>query len=50
MSRTAAPVDVEVLRAEIHKTYTDVSTGPEQQFIFPTGRDWARELASRVCA
>jgi SAM-dependent methyltransferase len=41
---TTAPVDVDVLRAEIRKTYTDVSTQPEQQFIFPTGRGWAREL------
>jgi arsenite methyltransferase len=41
---TAAPVDVDALRAEIRKTYTDVSTQPEQEFIFPTGRRWAREL------
>jgi arsenite methyltransferase len=41
---TTAPVDVDVLRAEIRKTYTDVSTQPEQEFIFPTGRRWAREL------
>jgi arsenite methyltransferase len=39
-----APVDVDVLRAEIRKTYTDVSTQPELEFIFPTGRRWAREL------
>ena len=41
---TTAPVDVDVLRAEIRKTYTDVSSRPEQEFIFPTGRHWAREL------
>ena len=41
---TTAPVDVDVLRAEIRKTYTDVSTQPKQEFIFPTGRRWAREL------
>ena len=41
---TTAPVDVDVLRAEIRKTYTDVSTHPKQEFIFPTGRRWAREL------
>lgn len=41
---TTAPVDVDVLRAEIRKTYTDVSTQPEQKFIFPTGRRWAHEL------
>jgi arsenite methyltransferase len=39
-----APVDVDVLREEIRKTYTDVSTTPEQAFIFPTGRAWAQEL------
>jgi arsenite methyltransferase len=38
------PVDVELLREEIRRTYTDVSTTPEQDFIFPTGRAWAREL------
>jgi arsenite methyltransferase len=38
------PVDVELLRSEIRRTYTDVSTAPEQDFIFPTGRGWAREL------
>jgi arsenite methyltransferase len=44
MSAAEAPVDVDVLREEIRKTYTDVSTAPEQQFIFPTGRAWAQEL------
>jgi arsenite methyltransferase len=39
-----APVDVDVLREEIRKTYTDVSTDQEQEFIFPTGRSWAQEL------
>jgi arsenite methyltransferase len=38
------PVDVDVLRAEIRKTYTDVSIDQGQEFIFPTGRAWAREL------
>jgi SAM-dependent methyltransferase len=37
-------VDTEVLRAAIRSTYTDVSTGQDQEFIFPTGRGWAREL------
>ena len=40
----AVPVDVEVLREEIQKTYTDVSSRPEGRFIFPTGRAWAEEL------
>jgi arsenite methyltransferase len=44
MSATDAPVDVDVLREEIRKTYTDVSTAPAQDFIFPTGRAWAQEL------
>jgi SAM-dependent methyltransferase len=44
MSTTGIPVDVDVLRSEIRKTYTDVSTEQEQEFIFPTGRAWAREL------
>jgi arsenite methyltransferase len=41
---TEPPVDVDVLRDEIRRTYTDVSTDHEQEFIFPTGRSWAREL------
>jgi arsenite methyltransferase len=41
---TQAPVDVEVLREEIRKTYTEVSTEHEQEFIFPTGRTWATQL------
>ena len=44
MSTTDSPVDVDVLRAEIRKTYTDVSDDREQEFIFPTGRAWAQEL------
>ena len=44
MSATDAKVDVDVLREEIRKTYTDVSTTPEREFIFPTGRSWAQEL------
>jgi arsenite methyltransferase len=44
MSATDILVDVDVLRDEIRKTYSDVSTDQEQDFIFPTGRAWAREL------
>ena len=44
MTATEIPVDVDVLREEIRKTYTEVSTDQQQQFIFPTGRAWAREL------
>jgi arsenite methyltransferase len=41
---TEAPVDVDVLRHEIEKTYTDVSTEPGKDFLFPTGRTWAQDL------
>jgi arsenite methyltransferase len=44
MRATEIPVDVEVLREEIRKTYADVSTNPDREFIFPTGRAWAQEL------
>jgi SAM-dependent methyltransferase len=44
MSTTNFPVDVDVLREEIQKTYTEVSTDPGHDFIFPTGREWAQEL------
>jgi SAM-dependent methyltransferase len=37
-------VDVEVLKREIRKTYACVSAEPETDFIFPTGRRWARDL------
>ena len=38
------PVDVDVLRDEIQKTYSDVSAKPDEDFIFPTGRPWAEDL------
>ena len=44
MSQTEIPVDVDVLRDEIQKTYTEVSTEPDRDFIFPTGRAWAQDL------
>ena len=44
MSSTEIPVDVAVLRDEIRKTYTDVSTDQDKDYIFPTGRAWAQEL------
>jgi arsenite methyltransferase len=44
VSDTAIPVDVDVLRDEIRKTYTDVSSEQDKDFIFPTGRTWAQEL------
>ena len=44
MSQIEAPVDVDVLRSEIQKTYTEVSTEQDRDFIFPTGRAWAQDL------
>ena len=44
MSAPKIPVDVDVLRDEIQKTYTEVSTEPDHEFIFPTGRAWAEDL------
>ena len=44
MSTADIPVDVDVLRTEIQNTYTEVSTNPGEDFIFPTGRSWAEEL------
>jgi SAM-dependent methyltransferase len=38
------PVDVDVLRDEIQRTYTEVSTEHGKEFMFPTGRAWAEEL------
>ena len=40
----AAPVDVDVLREEIRRTYSDVADEPGTDRIFPTGRAWAEEL------
>jgi arsenite methyltransferase len=44
MSTTDPRVDVDLLRTEIRRTYTDVSTDQERDFIFPTGRAWAQNL------
>lgn len=38
------PIDVDLLRSEIRKTYAAVSQEPEREFIFPTGRSWAEDL------
>ncbi|HET8822012.1 MAG TPA: methyltransferase domain-containing protein [Thermoleophilaceae bacterium] len=37
-------VDRDLLKSEIKKTYASVSTEPEKDFIFPTGRPWAEDL------
>jgi arsenite methyltransferase len=39
-----AGLDVAQLKAEITKTYTAVSSEPDREFIFPTGRAWAEDL------
>jgi SAM-dependent methyltransferase len=44
MSTIQPPVDVDVLRREVQKTYTEVSTEQDRDFVFPTGRAWAEEL------
>ena len=41
---TDVTVDVALLRSEIEKTYTRVSSEPGKDFIFPTGRRWAEDL------
>ncbi len=38
-------IDVELLKSEIKKTYASVSEEPGREFIFPTGRAWAEDLA-----
>ena len=38
-------IDVALLKSEIKKTYSSVSAEPERDFIFPTGRAWAEDLA-----
>jgi SAM-dependent methyltransferase len=44
MAVEVAGLDVTLLRSEIQRTYADVSTQPDQEFIFPTGRAWAQDL------
>jgi hypothetical protein len=36
-------IDVGVVKDEIKKTYSSVSTEPDKDFIFPTGRSWAQD-------
>src|SRR5438128_260504 len=38
-------LDLEQLKGEIKKTYARVSDEPARDFIFPTGRPWAEDLA-----
>jgi len=39
-----ADIDVDLLKSEIKKTYSNVSEEPGRDFIFPTGRAWAEDL------
>jgi arsenite methyltransferase len=38
------PIDVDLLKREIKKTYASVSQEPKKDFVFPTGRAWAEDL------
>jgi arsenite methyltransferase len=38
------PIDVDLLKREIKKTYASLSQEPEKDFVFPTGRAWAEDL------
>jgi SAM-dependent methyltransferase len=38
------PVDVDLLKKEIKKTYAALSQDPGKDFVFPTGRAWAEDL------
>jgi SAM-dependent methyltransferase len=38
------PIDVDLLKQEIKKTYASLSAEPEKDFVFPTGRAWAEDL------
>jgi SAM-dependent methyltransferase len=39
-----ADIDVAYLKSEIKRTYAEVSERPDKDFIFPTGREWAKDL------
>ena len=41
---TEIPIDVELLKQEIKKTYAQLSQEPDKDFVFPTGRAWAEDL------
>jgi arsenite methyltransferase len=38
------PIDVDLLKKEIKKTYAALSEDPGKDFVFPTGRAWAEDL------
>jgi arsenite methyltransferase len=37
------PIDVDLLKKEIKKTYAALSQDPGKDFVFPTGRAWAED-------
>jgi hypothetical protein len=47
---TEIPVDVDVLREQIRRTYTGGSRYQEQEFVVPTGRSRATACLSRAAA
>ena len=44
LEQEAVEIDLALLKSEIQKTYSAVSTEPGRDFIFPTGRSWAEDL------
>ena len=38
------PIDVDLLKKEIKRTYAALSQDPGKDFVFPTGRAWAEDL------
>jgi arsenite methyltransferase len=44
MAVEASGLDTELLKREVKKTYARLSARPDEDFIFPTGRDWAIDL------
>jgi arsenite methyltransferase len=38
------PIDVDLLKSEIKKTYAQLSQEPDKDFVFPTGRAWAEDM------
>ncbi|HEY8630042.1 MAG TPA: hypothetical protein VIL73_05755 [Gaiellaceae bacterium] len=41
------PIDVDLLKREIKKTYASLSQEPEKDSVFPTGRSWAALLEAQ---
>jgi arsenite methyltransferase len=44
MAVEVSGLDTELLKREVKKTYARLSSRPDEDFIFPTGRDWAIDL------